>query len=440
MPASTHRVVVVGGGAGGLELVTRLGRTLGRTGRAHVTLVDASTTHLWKPLLHEVAAGTLDSNADELNYLVHARKHHFHFHLGAVDGLDRERRQIHVARTTDDEGAEVIPAHVLGYDTLVLAVGSIANDFGTPGVAEHCFFLDTRAQADRFHQRLLWRFFGAATNADSGTQASDDIVIVGAGATGVELAAELHTALRIMAQHIGPGPEQPAPRGRIRLVEAADRVLPALPERISASVMPLLDRIGVEVLLGERITRADTGGFHTASGRYLPSRLKVWVAGIRAPDFLADFDGLETARGNQLAVRVTLQTTHDDDIFALGDCAWVKDAATPIPPRAQTAHQQAQLLTRSIRQRLRGGPLPEYVYKDYGSLVSLSHSGTVGSLMGNLMRRSTGSVMVEGWLARMTYLSLYKMHQRALHGTPWVLLSTLANLITRRSRPSLKLH
>lgn len=440
MRTNTHRVVVVGGGAGGLELATRLGRTLGRKGWAHVTLVDANTTHLWKPLLHEVAAGTLDSNADELNYLAHARKHHFHFHLGAVNGLDRAQRRIKIAPVADDEGVEVIPAHTLGYDTLVLAVGSVANDFGTPGVQEHCFFLDTREQADRFHQRLLWRFFGSTTGAESGTLDHDDIIIVGAGATGVELAAELHAARRIMAEHVDSWPEPREQRGHIHLVEAADRVLPALPERISASVRPLLDRIGVDVLLGERITRADAGGFHTASGRYLPSLLKVWVAGVRAPDFLADFDGLETAPGNQLAVRATLQTTRDDDIFALGDCAWIKGAATPIPPRAQTAHQQAQLLVRSMRQRLRGGSLPEYVYKDYGSLVSLSHSGTIGSLMGNLMRRSTGSVLVEGWLARMTYLSLYKMHQRTLHGTTWVLLSTLANLITRRSRPSLKLH
>ncbi len=442
MAEKLHHVVVVGGGAGGLELATKLGDKLGRRKKAVITLVDASPTHLWKPLLHEVAAGTLNSNIDELNYLSHARNHHFRFRLGAADGLDRERRRIHIAATSDRDGHEIMPARELEYDTLVFAVGSVTNDFGVPGVREHCLFLDTREQADRFHQRLLARFFNAsAQGQEAAHEGRLDVAIAGAGATGVELAAELRTALQIMARHTW---DRTVPDHHVKftLIEAADRVLPALPPKISASVETLLDSINVDVLLGERIVEVDAGGLRTASGRYVPAETKVWAAGIRAPGFLANLAGLETNHINQLMVRPTLQTTRDDDIFALGDCACVpqKNAARPVPPRAQSAHQQASMLVRSIQRRLREQPLPEYVYKDYGSLINLSRFETIGSLMGSLMRRRTGSVMIEGWLARMAYMSLYKMHQQALHGTPWVLLSTLASQLTRAGRPKLKLH
>lgn len=441
MTSDLHHIVIVGGGAGGLELATRLGDKLGKRKKAVVTLVDATATHLWKPLLHEVAAGTLNSNVDELNYLSHARIHHFGFRLGAVDGLDRARREIRVAATVDENGDEIIPARTLHYDTLVFSVGSITNDFGVPGVREHCLFLDTREQADRFHQRQLKRYFHAASHRDAAREGQFNIAIVGAGATGVELAAELRTALRIMAAH---GMDRPLSSRDVRftLIEAADRVLPALPAKISANVEALLQSIDVEVLPNERIVEADAGGFRTASGHYVAAETKVWAAGIRAPDVLANLGGLETNGINQLIVRPTLQTTHDDNIFAFGDCACVpqKNRKGAVPPRAQSAHQQASMLVRSVQRRLRDKPLPEYVYKDYGSLINLSRFGTVGNLMGNLMGRHAGSLMIEGWLARMAYLMLYKMHQKALHGSAWVMLSTLANLLTRAGKPQLKLH
>src|SRR6476659_11054103 len=104
------RIVVVGGGAGGLELATALGERLGKRGRAHVTLVDRSRTHLWKPLLHEVAAGSMDIHAHQLDYLAQARWHGFTFTLGALAGLDRRAREIAIAAVVDDEGVEILPA------------------------------------------------------------------------------------------------------------------------------------------------------------------------------------------------------------------------------------------------------------------------------------------------------------------------------------------
>src|SRR5690242_7509927 len=138
-----HHVVIVGGGAGGLELATRAGDRFGRTGRASVTLVDKNETHLWKPLLHEVAAGSMDVHAHQLDYLAQARWHRFNFCCGALEKLDRRRREITVAPTLDERGDEVIPRRTLPYDTLVIAIGSVANTFGVPGVAEHAYALES---------------------------------------------------------------------------------------------------------------------------------------------------------------------------------------------------------------------------------------------------------------------------------------------------------
>ena len=430
----THRIVIVGGGAGGLELATRLGKTLVKRGKAEVTLVDSNLTHIWKPLLHEVATGSLNSSEDELNYVAQAKWNHFQFQLGRMSGLDRENKQIQLAATLDEEGRELLPARTLGYDTLVIAVGSNTNDFGTLGAAQHCLFLDTRKQAERFHQQLLNHYL----RAHAGDQASEKIsvAIVGAGATGVELAAELHHAAHELAAY---GLDRIQPKDmHITLIEAGPRVLPALPERISVPVHKTLEKLGVTVLTNAAVSEVSAEGLKTANGEVIQASLKVWAAGIRAPAFLKDIDGLETNRINQLVVRPTLQTTLDDDIFAFGDCAACPQPGSDrnVPPRAQAAHQQASMLAKSLAARLEGKALPSYEYKDYGSLVSLSRFSAVGNLMGNL----TGSVMLEGWLARMFYVSLYRMHQMALYGFFRTMMLMLGSRIGRGTEPRLKLH
>ncbi|MBD8756001.1 NAD(P)/FAD-dependent oxidoreductase [Pseudomonas coleopterorum] len=432
----THRIVIVGGGAGGLELATSLGKTLGKRGTASITLVDANLTHIWKPLLHEVAAGSLNSSEDELNYVAQAKWNHFEFQLGRMSGLDRAAKQIQLSATLDPEtGLELVPARSIGYDTLVIAVGSTTNDFGTQGAAEHCLFLDTRKQAERFHQQLLNHYLRAHAGHDE-SRAQISVAIVGAGATGVELAAELHNAAKELAAY---GLGRIAPENmRITLIEAGPRVLPALPERIGQPVHQTLEKLGVTVLTNAAVSEVTAESLLTSSGQVIPASLKVWAAGIRAPGFLKDIDGLETNRINQLVVRPTLQTTHDDDIFAFGDCAACPQPGTDrnVPPRAQAAHQQASLLAKSLKLRIEGKALPEYTYKDYGSLISLSHFSAVGNLMGNL----TGSVMLEGWLARMFYVSLYRMHQAALYGLFRTGMLMLGSRIGRGTEPRLKLH
>jgi len=431
----SHRIVIVGGGAGGLELATRLGKTLGKRDIARVTLVDANLTHIWKPLLHEVAAGSLNSSEDELNYVAQAKWNHFEFQLGRMQGLDRAAKKIQLAATVDELGEELVPTRTLDYDTLVIAVGSTTNDFGTPGAAEHCLFLDTRVQAERFHRQLLNHYMRAHANqADSAGQIS--VAIVGAGATGVELAAELHHAAHELAAY---GLDRIKPENmRITVIEAGPRVLPALPERIGQPVHKTLEKLGVTVLTNAAVSEVTRDSLKTVQGQEIPASLKVWAAGIRAPEFLKELDGLESNRINQLQVRPTLQTTRDDNIFVFGDCAACPQGGDGrnVPPRAQAAHQQASLLAKSLKLRIEGKALPAYRYRDYGSLISLASFSAVGNLMGNL----TGSVMLEGWLARMFYVSLYRMHQMALYGVFRTMMLMLSDRIGRGTEPRLKLH
>ncbi|WP_372868435.1 NAD(P)/FAD-dependent oxidoreductase [Pseudomonas sp.] len=434
----SHRILIVGGGAGGLELATRLGRTLGKRGKAKVTLVDANLTHIWKPLLHEVAAGSLNSSEDELNYVAQAKWNHFEFQLGRMTGLDRAEQRITLSATLDERGEVLVPERQLGYDSLVIAVGSTTNDFGTAGAAEHCLFLDTREQAERFHSQLLSHYLRAHAS-QSDTTEQINVAIVGAGATGVELAAELHHAAHQLAAY---GLDSIHPENmRITLIEAGPRVLPALPERIGKPVHKTLENLGVTVMTNASVSQVTRDALHTAQGDTIPASLKVWAAGIRAPAFLKDLDGLESNRINQLQVRPTLQSTRDDNIFAFGDCAACPQPGSEgrnVPPRAQAAHQQASLLAKSLKLRVdgQGQTLPEYRYRDYGSLISLSTFSAIGNLMGNL----TGSVMLEGWLARVFYVSLYRMHQMALYGPLRTMLLMLSDRIGRSTEPRLKLH
>ncbi len=442
-PAShRHRIVIVGGGAGGLELATRLGDTLGKRGRTEVTLIEKTRTHVWKPKLHEIAAGSMDMSDHEVGYLAQGHWHHFRYRVGEMTGLDRERREVLVAPTFDEEGTQVTPPRTVPYDTLVIAVGSQSNDFGTPGVNEHAMRLESAADALRFHQRMVNACIRAHAQAEALRPEQLHVAIIGAGATGVELAAELHRTTREVVAY-GLDRVDADKDIQVTVVEAAPRVLPALPERLSKATEELLTKLGVKVFTNAKVAAVQPGVVVLADGRTLPAELIVWAAGVKAPDFLKDIGGLETNRINQLVVQPTLQSTRDQNVFAIGDCAacaWPEannGKGGLVPPRAQAAHQQASHMLAQINRRLAGKPLRDYRYKDFGSLVSLGEYSTVGNMMGGLIG---GSLMVEGLFAKMMYLSLYKMHELALHGWVKVTLDTLARLIVRRTEPHVKLH
>ncbi|MEM7026999.1 MAG: NAD(P)/FAD-dependent oxidoreductase [Pseudomonadota bacterium] len=434
------KVIVVGGGAGGLELAAKLGNKLGKKKKAEITLVDAVTTHLWKPLLHEVAAGTLNSYEDEMSYLALAYQNYFTFRLGRMVGLNREKREITVAASIDNDGVVFIPERSFQYDILVFAVGSETNDFGISGIKEHCMFIDTRVEADVFHQNLLRSVTRANTQETPLSEGQLNVAIAGAGATGVELSAELHNAFEQLIE-FGMRNLSRENDINISILEAANRVLPALPPRLSEMTEKALQKIDVHVVTGKRIIEATKDGFKTEDD-FIPAAIKVWAAGIKAPDFLSNLDGLETNRINQLVVKKNLQTTRDEHIFAFGDCSAcpLDEGENTVPPRAQAAHQQADLLTKSIINILHNKPIKDYQYIDYGSLINLSRYSTVGNMMGNLLGKKAGSLMIEGLLARLIYVSLYLMHQITVKGYVRVFLLTFANIMTRKSKTRMKLH
>ncbi len=430
------QIVVVGGGAGGLELVRKLGAKYGR--RSHdIILVDQNLSHIWKPLLHEVATGSLDANLDEVGYRGHCARWGYRYFQGRLESIDREAKTINLAPVLDELGEEVIGGHMIRYDMLVLAVGSVSNDFGVPGVKEHCLFLDSRKQADRFRTRLLNHCLrvSRAMIANSDADAQVKIGIVGAGATGVELAAELYNAAGALRYY---GLEVfDESRLDVSLIEAGPRILPALPDRLSQSAREELVALGVEVREQVQIVEARRRCLVTSEGEEIEADLMVWAAGVKGAEFLSTL-GLEVSPRNQIVVTDTLQSVTDPDIFALGDCAFLTDSdGRPIPPRAQAAHQMADTVFKNLQLYQKGKALKPFVYEDNGSLISLSRFSTLGNLMGNLVG---GAMAVEGRLARFIYTSLYRLHLIGIHGWLRGMGLMLIGRVNRVVRPKLKLH
>ena len=435
-----QRIVIVGGGAGGLALATQLGKRLGKKKLADITLVDAARTHVWKPLLHQLAAGSFDTHAEEIEYLAQARWNHFKFRLGSLTGVDRTRKTVQLAASHDDSGREITPAQALGYDTLVIAVGSQTNDFGTPGAAEHTIKLDSPQAAKQFNERLVNACIRAQTVPRAEGSGLLTVTIVGGGATGVELAAELHAAARILGSY-GFENINPEKDLKIVLVEAGPRLLVQLPERLGHAAEKELRKLAVDVYTNEKVIEVTENSLRMASGKMIQSTLTVWAAGVKAADFLKTMGGaepLEVNKLNQLMVNGNLQTSRDSSIYAFGDCAaCLQPDGTWVPPRAQAAYQQAMYLARELSHLVAGQQVKPFVYTDQGSLVSLAEYSSVGSLMGSL---SQGSFFIEGQIAKLMYWALHKQHQLALGGVRKTALITLSEMIDRTHRPRIKLH
>ena len=429
-----HRIVIVGGGAGGLALATQLGKRLGRKKLAEVTLVDAARTHVWKPVLHQLAAGSYDTHAEEIEFLAQARWNCFKFRLGSLVGIDRVNKTIQLGASYDDTGAEITPDQEVAYDTLVIAVGSQTNDFGTPGAAQHTIKLDSPQAAKRFNDRLNNACIRAQSVPRVPGSGRLTVAIVGGGATGVELAAELHAAARVLANY-GLDNIHPEKDMQIVLVEAAPRLLSQLPARLSEAAVRELRKLAIEVHTNEKVVEVTAA---VEDGQRQGDRLHDHRLGGRREGrrFLKDIGGeepLETNKLNQLVVNGNLQSTMDPSIFAFGDCAACQQPdGSWVPPRAQAAYQQAMYLVKALPKLMQGEAVAPFLYKDQGSLVSLSEYSSVGSLMGSLTR---GSLFIEGQFAKFMYWGLHKQHQFALGALRKTALITLSEMLDRTYRP-----
>lgn len=426
------KIMIVGGGAAGLELATRLGKKLGRKGLAEITLIDSERTHLWKPLLHEVASGSLDTGREALSHRAHSAEHYYYFQLGTFIGLDVECNELSLAPLLDHHGKQILPARQLHYDYLVLALGAQSNDFGTVGVREHCHTLDNALQAEDFHLTLLNRFLQFSETAKQKEQVK--VAIVGGGATGVELAAELFYVVDRLEQFgVHKIHHQVLD---VTLVEASDRILPFLPEPLAAKAHKTLTDVGVDIRTNMMVKEVAEDGLITAKGK-IAADLIVWAAGVKAPEFLNNL-GLAVNQINQLEVESTLLVKGQESIFAIGDCAFLlQENGRPVPATAQAAHQMAELCADNIYAQISGKEMQSFTYQDHGALVSLSHFQTFGNLLDRMLHRNW---LLEGKIAHWAYASLYRQHQFTLHGfwkTFWIL---FANLIEKRVKPKLKLY
>jgi NADH dehydrogenase len=430
----SDNIIIVGGGAGGLELASKLGRRLGRD---KVILVDNRLYHIWKPSLHEVAAGTLDMNQEGLSYSMLAHDNHFTFVFGTFTALDIANNEITVAAFEASPGEIVIPERKLRFSKLCIAVGSTSNHFNTPGAIEHTISLNSAEDAEKFRIQMLKQMTLVELKKESEPNAQVNVVIIGGGATGVELAAELREASNAYISY-GFHRLDPKRDVRITLLEGSPRILAPLPEHVSNAASRLLKERQIDIIPGCRVAQVEPRQVIDNTGKSYPADICVWAAGIKAPVFLSTL-GLPTNRLGQLEVTDRLNVQGLEHIYAFGDCAaCVTEDGKQVPPRAQAAHQQSDYLYTVFTRQARGQSLPAkpYRYRDYGSLVSLGTQSSVGNLMG-----SAGLVwFVEGFFARMLYISLHLMHHKAVLGWFRTAGLAVARTLVKRTTALVKLH
>ena len=425
-------IVIVGGGAAGLELIARLS-PIARKQQYELTLIDNKLKHIWKPLLHEIAAGTLEQDA--IDYIAYAHEKQFNFHLGSIINLDRKQQTITLSAFPDETANILLPERILHYDVLVFAIGSLTNDFNIPGVKEHCLMLDNLKQAERFNQALLKHIISHTEPSESTKPQKVKISIIGAGATGVELAAEIQAMLAKVATFLNHRYEDWI---ELTVIEAASRILSTLPQKIADAVEKSLVEKNIRVIKNCAIAKVQADGVKAQDGAFIASTLTVWAAGVKGDTCLANLDGLPVNAINQLKVNTYLQTI-DANIFALGDCAncdWIDQPQKSVPPRAQAAHQQAAWLAKSIPAYLSNQPLKPFHYRDHGSLIALTHSKVIGTLM----TRTAQSIFLEGVKGRMSILFLFKKHFFVVKGIKFVFLKKLREWLLNRQKVRIKLH
>ena len=425
-----HRIVVVGGGIAGIVIATHLSRRLTRSKTAEILLIDHNLAHVWKPMLHTFAAGTANYANENVSFVSQAQRSGFKYWPGELAGLDRSGKRVDLGPVPLPDATKTLPGWSIPYDTLILAVGSRANDFGTPGVAENCHFVDNIGEANAFGNLLRSRLFQAI---DARTDLH--VVVVGGGATGVELSAELARRVEILS---GYAHEATATRLRLTLIESGPRLLGPFPERISKAVEAKLRHVGVDVRTKTKVAGSDKNGVVLEGGQRIDAALIVWAAGVKAPEVVSKLDGLDVSRHGQILVRSTLQSQRDDSVFALGDCSSLpgKDGK-PLPTTAQVARQQAVFLAHSLGRHLRQNrPLAEFRFRDMGSLVSLADYAAYGTLGSHGFFRGG---FLKGRLAHAAHAALYRMHQMDLYGPVRGGVVWLVDDLTRAVRPRVDL-
>ncbi len=429
-----QRIVIVGGGAGGLILATKLGRSTKARPHIKVTLIDASPTHIWKPLLHEVAAGTLNSYEDEIPYFSHGAKNGYEFIQGHVSQIEVDKNSVVLDKIEDDKGRCVRKSIQIQYDQLVLAVGSTVNDFGVPGVFDHCYLLDSRAEAERLHKQISAYLLSLKYDPDTSRDRPFIVSVIGGGATGVELAAELMSAVKTLSQ--SHELKEIDKLIKVRIIEAGETLLPGQNSESIEVANHGIAELNIEICKKMRVTRVAADSIVVNEGETLSSDLHVWTTGINAPSVIRA-SGLEPLNKiGQIVVDSCLKVTNQTNIYAFGDCAELSVDGKRLGPRAQVAQQQAVYLSKALLQSISGGPLAPFEFQEHGSIFSLGRKVAVGTMQ----LKGKSELHIKGHLARFAYASLYRRHQLEVLGWFKGGLALIKEMLGRVTGPSIKLH
>ncbi|MFJ4293817.1 NAD(P)/FAD-dependent oxidoreductase [Cupriavidus sp. NPDC089707] len=430
-------IVIVGGGAAGLQVAIGLGRALGKRRRARVVLVDRSPTHLWKPLLHEVAAGSVEPTIHHTSLALQAQRNHFQFIRGNLVSVDRALRTVSVDTGGNAEIAGTDP-QVIAYDKLILAIGGVTEYFGVAGAREHALALDSVSSAERVRDRLHAALRSKSEQESSlGTVGKVRVAIVGGGATGVQLAAQLRRTSRLLNRY-GVHQLDPVQDVDITVLEAAPSILPGMDGELAARVARQLARQNIGIATGQRVTAVTPDGLKLNGNEPLNADIVVWAAGIAAPAEVAAM-GLAVNGKGQACVDAMLLCVGDENIFAIGDCASCRptNVAKELPTRAQVAFQQALYLVAAVPRHLAGKPVRPFFYRDYGSVISLAGAGAVGSLA---TVKGIPDWYVEGRLAALLHLAIYRRHIFSINGWRRALAVSLSHGLERWLGAGTRLH
>jgi NADH dehydrogenase len=356
----SKRVVVLGGGFAGLHLIRRLEQIL-RRGEVELTLVDRQNYHLFTPLLYQVATGELPPHAVAYPLRDATAPAGFAFIQSEVETIDLARRLV---RTADSE----IP-----YDHLVIALGSVTNDYGIPGVREHAVAVKWLSDGEGLKRRILDAFEDAATETDpSRRREALTFIIVGAGPVGVELASSLRDLMDHTLRRIYPSIDFRR-EVAIHLLDGADRVIPQMDERLSRIAMKRLAQQRINVLLRALVAEIGPGCVRTKNGVELRGRTIIWSGGVKTNPLVSALD-LPKARDGRLVVDATFRVGGRDDVLALGDAAYLAHQGKPLPQLAQVAVLEAPAAARNVASLVRGEPLVPFVYRRKGDLIALGRT------------------------------------------------------------------
>lgn len=422
MQARYYQIVIVGGGAGGLELAVQLADG----GQEGVLLIDSSQTHVWKPRLHEMAAGVRRGQLGEIDYAGLAAQRGFSFERGTLADVDPEEELITLAAEEGASDQTPIPQRHIGYHALVLGLGGVTPDMGIDGVLDHAVLLDRKQDAEALFRRFS---SGLLAHAVAGNDKPYQVVIVGSGQTGVELSAHLATD----AACADLGPAKALPEIQVTVLEAVDTFMAQVQDKVREAVRSRLHDAGVEIRTGQQVSRVTADAVETDDGERFAANLTVWATGRVGPPVGDNIEALATNKKRQWHVRPTLQTTDHDSVFALGDCAYLTD--NPAPPTAQAASEQARHLATELPRYLAGDKPAPFEFKDQGTLLSLGAAGTLGHVRGLF----TNDLHIRGRLARTAYHGLQRQHEILLVGTTRGLAGMMGDMF-RMAGPQLKVY